>query len=152
MELSAAATISAPPERVFEYLGSLDRHWALIGPRAVPLRAAPGGGGYVLRLRGPLGIRRTVRTRIVSLREPALLVGRVEAGRRTRGTLSWSVSRCSGGSRVVLAARTDALGMADRLLLLGGGRWWLARTLRIALRSLEARMSSAGRPAFSTTS
>ncbi len=141
MQLSAAATISAPPERVFNYLRHLDRHWALTGPRAVPLRAQDDGDGYVLRLRGPVGIRRTVRTRIVSLRQPALLVGRVEAGPRTRATLSWSITRCPGGSRVVLAARTQSLGWGDRLLLAAGGRWWLARTLRGALRSLQARLA-----------
>jgi hypothetical protein len=141
VELSAAATISASPERVFAYLRRLDRHWALTGPRAVPLRAQDDGDGYVLRLRGPVGIRRTVRTRIVSLREPALLVGRVEAGRRTRATLSWSITSCPGGSRVVLAARTDSLGLADRLLLLGGGRWWLGHTLRGALGRLQARLA-----------
>lgn len=141
VELSAAATISAPPARVFAFLRSLDRHWALIGPRAVPVRATDDGDGYLLRLRGPLGIRRTVRTRLVGIEESALLTGRVEAGARTRATLSWSVQHCPGGSRVVLLARTDSLGPGDRLLLFAGGRWWLTRTLRVAVRGLADHVS-----------
>ena len=141
MELSAAATVAAPPERVFAFLRSLDRHWALIGARAVPVEMHAGGDGYRVRLHGPLGIRRTVQTCIVSAREPRLLVGTVEAGARTRATLAWSVQRRSGGSHVVLAARTESLGHGDRLLLAFGGRWWLARTLRVAVGGLQARLT-----------
>jgi len=141
VELCASALVPAPPERVFAFLRSLDRHWGLIDGRAVPLRVQNGGDGYVLRLRGPLGIRRTVRTRIITAQPPSLLVGRAEAGRRSRAFLSWSIKPSRGASRVVLVLRTESVGVGDRLLLLAGGRWWLARTLRVAVRTLASRVA-----------
>lgn len=141
MELCASATVPAPPERVFDFLRSLDRHWGLIGGRAVPLQVENGGDGYVLRLRGPLGIRRTVRTRILTEQEPGLLVGRAEAGRRSRAFLSWSIKPSRDASRVVLVLRTESVAVGDRLLLLAGGRRWLASTLRVAVRTLASRLA-----------
>jgi hypothetical protein len=147
VNISTAATIAAPPEQVFTFLRSLDRHWGLIGGRAEPLRADSDGAGYLLRLRGPLGIRRTVQTHITTLQEPVLLVGRIEAGRRTRATLSWAVRGRGQSSRVVLAAQIDSIGPIDRALLYVGGHWWVRRTLRVALRGLAEEMGGRGRVA-----
>jgi hypothetical protein len=68
------------------------------------------------------------------------MVGSVEAGRRTRGTVRWSIQRSDVGSWVEITGHADALGAFDRLLWACGGRRWLARSLELALDALDERM------------
>lgn len=107
MEVRATRIIAAPPERIFAFLEAFDRHWALLGRRLQPLRAYDGQRSQA-RLRGPLGIRRTLWIELSSLRPPTELTGRVEAGRgRTVGTVRWTV-RPAASDRQQAAARTPA--------------------------------------------
>ncbi|MBB4662992.1 SRPBCC family protein [Conexibacter arvalis] len=147
MEVHARRTIAAPPERIFAFLEAIDRHWELLGRRLEPLRGYDGRRSRA-RLRGPLGIRRTLWIELSELRAPQSLTGRVEAGGgRTVGTVRWDVRpvAASTATTVVLTARTDVAGPLDRLLLLAGGRRWLRQSLELVLARLDARVGGADR-------
>lgn len=160
MEVRATRTIAAPPERIFAFLEAPDRHWALLGRRLEPLRSYDGRRSQA-RLRGPLGIRRTLWIELATIRPPAELTGRVAAGGgRTVGTVLWVVRPAASGgavagggpaaaaptagdspvtaaSTVELTARTDVAGPLDRVLLLCGGALWLRQSLELVLGQLE---------------
>ena len=138
MEFSAARSISAPAERIFVYLERLEHQFELIGSRAE--RLATAGASMRVRLRGPVGIRRTVRASLTYARSPESIVGRAEAGRSSRATVRWSIQRSDVGSWVQVIAHADALGPVDAMLVRLGGRRWLARSLELALETLEERM------------
>jgi uncharacterized protein YndB with AHSA1/START domain len=143
VEVHATRTIAAPPEAIFAFLADPDRHWQLLGRRLEPLRAYDGERSRV-RLRGPLGIRRTLSIRLSDERPPHELVGRVEAGGgATVGTVRWLVRPAAGGagSAVELSARTEVAGWLDRLLLLAGGAVWLRQSLERALAALESLLT-----------
>lgn len=139
MELRAAGQIDASPEAIFRFLESFDHHLELIGDRVESLRTTAAGSR--VRLRGPLGARRTLKTELTYAKAPESIVGRVEAGPRTRGTVRWLIQRSDPGSWVEVVASTTTLGLFDRLLLAAGGRRWLKRSLTLALRELQRRTS-----------
>lgn len=144
MEVRASRTIPASPEAIFAFLEEPDRHWQLLGRRLEPLRAYDGERSQV-RLRGPLGVRRTLWIQLAVARPPHELVGRVEAGGdATIGTVRWAIRAAapgaSGASVVELAARTDVAGWLDRLLLACGGARWLRRSLEHSLAALAERI------------
>jgi hypothetical protein len=138
VELRAAKSIAAPPERVYAFLESFDRHVELIHDRVEPL--AVDSTGSTLRLCGPLGVRRTLSTTLTYSQSPTGIVGRVKAGQRTRGTVRWSIQHSDRGSWVEIVGRTEVLGVLDAMLLRLGGRRWLVRSLHHALEGLEERM------------
>lgn len=154
MEVRATRTIAAPPERIFAFLEAPDRHWELLGRRLEPLRSYDGRQSQA-RLRGPLGIRRTLWIELATIRPPAELTGRVAAGGgRTVGTVLWVIRPAGAGPAaggqpspsgesagrscsVELTARTDVAGPLDRMLLLCGGALWLRQSLELVLAQLE---------------
>jgi hypothetical protein len=141
VEVRAAQCISAEPEDVYAFLRTLGNHVELMRGAAEP--GSVHDDGAVLRLQGPLGIRRHVQTRLTYTSDPDSIVGTAQAGAATRGIVTWTISPADGGSRVEVAARAETLGRLDRLLLLAGGRRWLARSLRVALERLERSLCDA---------
>jgi hypothetical protein len=168
MEVRATRTIPAPPERIFAFLEAPDRHWELLGRRLEPLRSYDGRRSQA-RLRGPLGIRRTLWIELATIRPPAELTGRVTAGGdRTVGTVLWVIrpaprgeaagrgatdgaavaatstdggSPADAGSTVELTARTDVVGPLDRMLLVCGGALWLRQSLEHVLVQLDRQVA-----------
>ncbi len=145
-EVVAVRPIGAPPDRVFEFLSDLHNHW-LLEDRFVELSslddddgAGPRGGR--VRLKGPLGISREARTRVLSARPPTAfrpgrLAGRADIGRRTTGRVSWEIAVGEdGGSLVTLWATAERASLLDRTLLLLG-RWWLQHTFERAVVTLD---------------
>ena len=59
--ISAERTVPQPPERVFEFLSDLRNHWRL-EPRAFLELEDVGQRNGLIRLKGPLGLSRKVRT------------------------------------------------------------------------------------------
>jgi hypothetical protein len=94
-----------------------------------------GAGGRV-RIRGPFGLSRVARTRVVSVIEPRELQGRAEIGRRTVGAVRWEIEPVGGGSRVTLTARVERGSLLDRAILAIGGTLWLRRVFVEALAQL----------------
>lgn len=144
-DIEAVALIPAPPEEVFEFLSDVGNHWRLTGRlvEMVELRDKTGG---TVRLRGPFGIRRTVRTQVTAARAPRLIIGVAEIGEPddwpTRARVSWTLAGRLGQTRVRLAAEIQQAQPFDRLLLALGGRAWLRRSFGRTLEHLAARFQA----------
>jgi hypothetical protein len=146
-DVVAVRLVGAAPERVFEFLADLHNHW-LLEDRFVELSGLDGDegsgprGGRV-RLKGPLGISREARTRVLSARPPTAvrpgrLAGRADIGRGTTGRVAWEIAvGQNGGSLVTLRAAAERASLLDRTLLLLGRRWWLQHTFDRALANLD---------------
>ena len=152
-DVEATALVPAPVEAVFAFLDDLENHW-IVADRFVEvldLHRPDGGraaGGYV-RLRGPLGVRRTVETRVVAIKAPRLLIGTAEAGGGTRARVSWSLAGHRESTRVRLAAAIETATALDRALLALGGRLWLRRRFAATLDGLAAEFADRAAPAVS---
>jgi uncharacterized protein YndB with AHSA1/START domain len=150
-DVEATALVPAPVEDVFAFLADLGNHW-IVADRFVEVldlhRGEDGrADGGAVRLRGPAGVRRTVITRVVAVKEPRLLIGTAEVGGRTRARVSWSLAGHLESTRVRLAAAVEQAEPLDRALLALGGRRWLRRRFASTLDGLAAEF--AGRPGAS---
>jgi len=130
-EIRATRLVDARRDEVFDFLADLENHWRLADRfiEVLTLEREAGGrahGGRV-RMRGPLGVRRTAATEVLDADPPQQLVGVAEVGRRTRAFVRWKLYDSDGATRVRLEATIDRLESLDRLLLLLGGRRWLER-------------------------
>jgi hypothetical protein len=115
----------------------LRNHWRL-EPHFLELADMDSSGG-VVRVRGPLGISRVARTRVVGTQRPSLLTGTAGIGRGTEGAVRWEIAEIvPGTSRVRFSAHVERASTLDRVLLTLGGRWWLARIVRRAVARLGA--------------
>ena len=142
-DIEAAALVPASPEGVFDFLCDLGNHWRLVDEFVEVLELAgppgrPPDSGLV-RLRGPLGVRRTVRTHVTSKRRPGLIVGTAQLGDGTRAQVTWTLAGRPGHTSVRLAAEVERIGRFDRLLLRFGGRAWLERRFTYGLEQLAER-------------
>jgi hypothetical protein len=89
-----------------------------------------------VRLKGPLGLSRTARTRVVEAREPHEVSGRADVGRGTIGLVRWSIEPHGSGSRVTLSATVERASLLDRAILALGGRMLLRRMFAEAVEQL----------------
>ena len=150
-DIQATAVVPAPSQEVFGFLDDLGNHW-IVADRFVEVvdlhRPAGRAEGGTVRLRGPLGMRRSVVTRVAAVKPPRLLIGTAELGSGTRARVSWALAEHRGTTRVRLAARVERCSRLDRALLALGGRWWLRRRFAATLAGLvdefERRASAAG--------
>jgi uncharacterized protein YndB with AHSA1/START domain len=135
--IEATALVAAPPETVFDFLSDLANHWRLVDRFVAVVSLADDGA--VVRLRGPLGVRRTVRTRVTEARRPELIVGVAELRGGTTARVTWTLEGVPGATRVRLAAEVAEARPLDRLLLALGGRVWMRRRFAHGLRRLVDR-------------
>lgn len=148
-DICATAVVPAPRDEVFDFLADLENHWR-ISDRMVEVltldrsEGGPAHGGRV-RLRGPLGVRRTAVTTVVLAERPAFMRGSAELGRRTLANVEWRLEESASGTAVSLTASVQSASALDRLLLLLGGRSWLERRFRATLDHLVERFR-AGSP------
>jgi hypothetical protein len=93
--IASSRLVPAPPDTVFRYLEDLAHHEGL-APHAADLmtlcRRPWGLDRAIVRLRGPLGLRRTATTELVRTEPPRLLVGRAMLGSRTTASVTWTIS------------------------------------------------------------
>ena len=154
-DVEAAALIPASPEEVFEFLSDLRNHWRLADRfvEVVTLETSEGGAadGGTVRVRGPLGLRRTATTRVVAAREPRLMIGTAELHGGTRARVSWVLGKRLTSTRVRLAAEIERASTLDRALLALGGRWWLQRRFASTLERLAAEFAHRSEPAGDRT-
>jgi hypothetical protein len=134
---------------VFDFLADLRNH-ALLAPGAVELRSRDLGTDLpvqtIVRVRGPLAIRRTATTAIVDARQPAVIAGRVRIGKRTQASISWTIAGRRDRTSVSLRVIVDKTGFLDGLLLRLGGRAWLQRRFADALARLADELAVAVAP------
>jgi hypothetical protein len=148
-EIAATGEVPAPRETIFGFLASLENQAAL-GRGSVELLSLECRAGRaskaVVRLRGPLAIRRTASTAITGTRAPESISGRAWIGPRTRAFVAWQIESAPHGSTVSIGAIVETARLRDRLLLAFGGRWWLRRRFASALSFLSHRIGPT--PAF----
>src|SRR5436309_6298912 len=134
-QIAATATVAPPPDDVFEFPCDLGNHWRLVDRfvEVIELSGSPPDRATV-RLRGPGGVRRTVRTRVSESLAPSLIRGEAELSGGTRACVSWRLSPDADGTRVRLTAAVEAASRLDRLLLALGGRVWMRRRFGFGLR------------------
>jgi len=87
-------------------------------------------------MRGPFGLGRVARTRVVSSEEPSSLHGLAELRGGTRASVRWNIVSERPGSRVTLTATVERASAVDRVVLLLGGRRWLERVFEAAVARL----------------
>ena len=147
--IEAVGAVPAAREEVFGFLAALPNHWALANRwiEVVSLRpaaAAPSESqGGMVRIKGPLGLRRTARTTVLSAQPPARMSGRAELPGGTRATVTWSLEDANPGTRVRLTAEVEESSFLDRLMLALGGRAWMRRHFATVLESLATQFAVA---------
>lgn len=149
--IAAARELPAPAPALFEFLSDLERHWLLADRfiEVLTLERSPGTGravGGSVRVRGPLGLARTVRTRVVESVPHTRLSGTAEVGRRTCAHVTWTLTSRNGMTLVQLAAVVERAAPGDALLLVLGGRHWMRRRFGAILATLEQRARRAAQP------
>ena len=136
--IAASGRVPAPPVVVFVLLADLSSHWRLIDRWTQIADVAPDGRSATVRLRGPLGLRRTAQTRVVVSRPPYALEGEARVGPRTIGRVRWALAPDGDATLVVLSADVPAASPLDRALLALGARRWLRSRFADALARLAA--------------
>jgi hypothetical protein len=143
--ISATAVLAAPAAEVFEFLAELRNHYRLASrfvdvDEIDPERSTPEDGRIVLR--GPLGLRRVARTKLVSTKPPdgsragaVEGLAAVETGSAAR--IAWRLEPRGDRTAVTLEAHVERAQGVDRLLLVLGARPWLRRILRHSLARLD---------------
>jgi carbon monoxide dehydrogenase subunit G len=143
----ASRQIAAPAEAVLRFLADLENHVQLApgSVEVLSLDTDPGlGAGALVRLKGPLAIRRTASTEFLRTPVSDSIVGRARIGDGTRASVVWRIQGHAAGSAVTLCATIDAASPRDGLLLRLGGRRWLAKRFAAALDHLADQLATAG--------
>jgi hypothetical protein len=96
---------------VFGFLADLENHW-LLADRFVEVltleRAEVGrANGARVRLRRPLGVRRTAATQVLAADPPQGMASVADVGRRTRAFVRWKLRDGDGGTAIRLEAVID---------------------------------------------
>ena len=133
--IAAERAVAAPPERVFEFLADLRNHWRL-EPRFLEVGELGEDGGTI-RLKGPLGLSRTVQTRVLEAERPVRVAGRADLRGGTVGLVAWDIRPSGSGSTVRLSAEIPEASAFDRIFLALGGRAWFRGLFRRALENLD---------------
>jgi hypothetical protein len=131
--IAARRHVPRPREELYAQLADLRGHWQLAGRWVQPLELHDGGG--VVRVRGPLGLRRTITTELSELRPPECVAGEARLG-RTRASISWLLDADGDGTLVTLRAQVLDASPLDRLLLAAGGRRWMRGRFEATLERL----------------
>jgi uncharacterized protein YndB with AHSA1/START domain len=139
VEIEATALVPAPPDEVFDFLCDLANHWQLTDRHLTVIELNGDKDGATVRMKGPLGLRRTVHTHLTASRRSRLLIGVAQMEDGTRARVSWTLAGRMNQTRVRLAADVENAAPLDRLLLALGGRLWMRRVFRRALAQLAAR-------------
>jgi hypothetical protein len=88
-------------------------------------------------------MQRTASTELLQTRLANSIAGQARIGERTVASVAWCVDENDRGSVVTLRAVVDAAGPVDRVVLLLGGRRWLARRFEAALQRLSDLLDAA---------
>jgi uncharacterized protein YndB with AHSA1/START domain len=132
--ISASRRVPAPRDELYARLADLRGHWELAGRWVEPVELRADGG--TVRVRGPLGLGRTVHTRLIETRPPERVAGEARIG-PTLAAIQWRLAPApDGGTLVTLTAEILQAGRVDRALLALGARRWLAGRFRDTLQRL----------------
>jgi uncharacterized protein YndB with AHSA1/START domain len=146
--IAAERVVAASPEALFSFLADLENHWLLADRfvEVLTLERPPGGGpahGGTVRMRGPLGLGRTARTRVVDAQPPRSMAGTASVGGGTEALVRWTLTPVPEGTRVRLEATVLRAARMEAALLAAGGRRWLKRRFGSILETLARRVPHA---------
>jgi hypothetical protein len=134
MTVVASRPVRASARAVYDFLERLPNHALITGGGLRLEGVAADGRGARISMRGPLGLRRTARTRVIVRRGPRAFGGTARVGRHTVAYVHWAIDAAGpDASLVTLSATVLRTGTLDRLLLAIGGRPWLARSFARAI-------------------
>ena len=141
-DIEVSEAVPAPREAVFAFLSDLRNHWAVAG-RWIEVVALDGeGDGGRVRIRGPLGVRRTAVTSVERVDPPERLEGTARLG-RTEARVAWTLhEQRDGATEVRLVATVVRAGPLDRAVLALGGASWMRRLFAATLARLAARFAA----------
>ena len=94
-----------------------------------------------VRIRGPLGLRRTARTAVADATPSHVMHGTAELSGGTLARVAWELAEDTGGTTVRLSAAVERAAPMDRLLLAVGGRAWMKRRFDAILERLDEELS-----------
>src|SRR4051795_11211226 len=100
-EVVARRRVARPRDELFAVLADLRGHWQLAGRWVEPMELRDDGG--VVRVRGPLGLHRTITTTLTELRPPECVAGEATIG-ATRAAIRWVLEEDGTGTNVTLQA------------------------------------------------
>ena len=132
-EVVARRRVARPRDELFDVLAHLPGHWQLAGRWVEPLELRDDGG--VVRVRGPLGLRRTIHTTLSDVLAPERVAGEAVIG-STRARIEWLLAPDGAGTVVTLRAEILHAQGIDALLLALGGRRWMAGRFAATLKRL----------------
>ena len=134
---------------MFDFRADLRNH-ALLAPGSVELRSRDLGSELpvqaIVRLRGPLAIRRTATTAIAAARQPAVITGRASVGKRIRSSISRTIAGRRDHTSVTLRVTVQETGFLDGVLLRLGGWGRLQRRFAESLACLADQFAAAAAP------
>jgi uncharacterized protein YndB with AHSA1/START domain len=142
--LTADAVVGAPPSQIYPLLCDLDQHRHLTddGMRILRLEGEEGRRtGGLVELRGPMGIKRLVRTSVSGAEPGKRLWGTALTEQGAKAHVDWRLQP-RHGERTTVEVRIEvqAARWPERLLLALGGRTWLRARMRAALRRMGERV------------
>ena len=141
--ISARRRVAADAAETFAFLVAPARHRRLQvdGIASLSLQGGDVLSGGAIVLRAPLGLRRTIRTRIALRQPPTRLAGSALADSGTAAHVSWTLHEQPDGTTFVeLTAVLGPVARRDRVLLAVGGRPWIRRLFAATLRRLAAEL------------
>jgi hypothetical protein len=132
----ATRTIAADGGALHALLFDPANQWRLATSFARVTTLQPAGDRCDARLRLPLGLRVGASVQVKPSRRGRLVTCEIRVGRRTVAWATWILSPDRGTTEVDLAIQPESRSLVTRLVLLLGGRRWIARRLDTALATL----------------
>jgi len=129
-------TIAADRGALHALLSDPANQWRLASSFARVVTLQPAGDRCEARLRLPFGLRIPASVQVRPSRLGRLLTSEIRVGRRTIAWATWILSPDRGTTEVDLAIQPESRSLVTRLVLLLGGRRWIARRLDTALATL----------------
>jgi hypothetical protein len=132
----ATRTVPADGDVLHAFLLDPANQWRLAASFADVVRLQPAGDRCDARLRLPLGARWHASVHVKPSRRARLVTAEVRLGPRTVAWATWILTAGRGTTEVDLAIQPESRSLVTRLVLLLGGRRWIARRLEMALAML----------------
>jgi hypothetical protein len=132
----ATRPVATDADPLYGLLSNPANQWRLAASFADVVALAPVGDRCDARLHFPLGMRVHASAHVKPSRTGRLVTTEVRFGRRTVAWVTWILTSDRGTTEVDLAVQLDSRSLVTRLVLLLGGRRWIARRLDMALATL----------------
>lgn len=136
-------TVAADGGALHRFLSGAANQWRLVGGFADVVALQRASGRCDARLRLPLRVRRHASVHVKPSRTRRLMTAELRLGRRTVAWVTWILTPSRGTTEVDVAVQPECRGLVTRLVLLLGGRRWIARRPVMALATLATTSARA---------